>query len=86
MNTISYRDLKDYYLNNEDAVENAKKYFGKHQPNIYSTGFYSAPSWNWGYRIGITCVHQDDQTLYFDVVTQFGEVKAARKINLEAYN
>ena len=78
MNTISYKNLKNYHLENEEAKENAKKYFGDKQPNIYRTGFYSAPSWNWGYQIGI--VGTDGK--WFEVVTQFGQVKSAREIYL----
>lgn len=78
MNTTSYKDLKAWYLNNEQAVANAKQYFGDNQPNIHEIGFYSAPSWNWGYRIGIVGVND----MWFEVVTQFGSVVAAREINL----
>lgn len=78
-NTISYRELKDWYIKNDDAVANAKKYFGKTQPSILATGFYSAPSWNWGYKIGLCEV---DGVGVFEVVTQFGEVVAARREHL----
>ena len=89
MNTISYKDLKHWYLDNENAVANAKKYFGDKQPSIYATGFYSASSWNWGYSLGIVGVashdyvtKKDNPIQYFEVVTQFGEVKAAKCITL----
>lgn len=89
MNTIKYKDLKQWYLDNETAKENAKKYFGKNQPTVFRTGFYSAPSWNWGYIIGIVGVNgtgengiQSGTTKYFEVVTQFGEVKSAYEIAL----
>jgi hypothetical protein len=100
MNTISYKELKDWYLNNEDAKANAKKYFGDNQPSLHETGFYSAPSWNWGYKLGIVGVNgtgsdykteegliygngiQSGTVKYFEVVTQFGAVKAAREINI----
>jgi hypothetical protein len=89
MNTISYKDLKDYYLNNDTAKENAKKYFGDVQPNIHQIGFYSAPSWNWAYQLGIVGINgngengiQSGTVKYFEVVTQFGVVKAARAIYL----
>lgn len=75
MNTIKYKDLKQWFTQNEDAKALAKKVFNDIQPNIYRTGFYSSPSWNWGYIIGITKV---DGTIY-EVVTQFGVVKAARE-------
>lgn len=79
MNTISYADLKAQYLNNETACQNTDIYFaGKRQPPIYQTGFYSAPSWNWGYYLGIVATNGKT----FEVVTQFGEVKAAREISL----
>lgn len=85
MNTINYKDLKNWYLDNAEAKENAAKYFGKRQPSIHQTGFYSSPSWNRGYIIGIAGVGSinsdgETSTIYFEVVTQFGEVKAARKI------
>lgn len=91
MNTIKYKDLRTWFLDNEDAKANAKEYFGDNQPSIHETGFYSAPSWNWGYRIGIVGVTVDigdsegveydsTETKWFEVVTQFGQVKAARAI------
>lgn len=88
MNTISYRDLKSKHLDNPLAKANAKEYFGDRQPSIYRTGFYSSPSWNWGYTIGIVGVEfkrgggQKD-VRWFEVVTQFGAVKSARTIYLE---
>lgn len=91
MNTIKYADLKKWYLENDTARENAKKYFGDKQPNIHQTGFYSAPSWSWGYKIGLVGVRgngsddngiQSDTTKWFEVVTQSGEVKAALTIVL----
>lgn len=75
MNTISYKELKDYYTQNGDAKALAKEVFGDKQPNIYRTGFYSAPSWNWGYLIGLVTVKGQ----VYEVVTQFGSVVAARK-------
>lgn len=79
MNTINYKELKSTYLENDTALQNADIYFkGKQQPYIYDTGFYSAPSWNWGYRIGL--VSTNGKT--FEVVTQFGEVKVAIEIRI----
>lgn len=97
MNTTNLKDLRNWYLNNETAKENAKKYFGDNQPSIHQTGFYSAPSWNWGYLIGIVGVSgsgndhdgngiQSGVTKWFEVVTQFGVVVAAREINLPTIN
>jgi hypothetical protein len=88
MNTISYRDLKSLYTDNEDAKALAKRVFADTQPRIYETGFYSSPSWNWGYRIGIVSVtelasngeSELDTIKYYEVVTQFEGVKAARQI------
>ena len=77
MNTIKYRDLQNLYLNNKDARALAKEIFGDRQPSIYQTGFYSSPSWNWGYQIGL--VREADNKIY-EVVTRFGCVEAARKI------
>lgn len=88
MNTISYKELRDWYIDNNDAKANAKKYFGDKQPSIYRTGFYSSPSWNWGYHIGLVGVPdpKDDSSeaviTWFEVVTQFGAVVAARKANI----
>lgn len=93
MNTIKYIDLKHWYLENETAKENAEKYFGDFQPSLHQTGFYSAPSWNWGYLIGIVGVEgsgsnhdgngiQSGVTKWFEVVTQFGAVKAAKELYL----
>lgn len=86
MNTIAYKDLKQWYLNNENAKNNAKTYFiGKNeQPSFHQTGFYSAPSWNWGYQIGIVNIRYTENgnrsTHTFEIVTQFGSVVAAREI------
>lgn len=82
MNTITYQDLKRWYLNNEDAVANAKKYFGKLQPSMLETGFYSAASWNWGYRIGLVTIKRVGT---FECVTAFGVVEAARRVHLPVY-
>lgn len=79
MNTLSYRELKDWYLENDTACQNADIYFkGKRQPSIHGTGFYSAPSWNWGYHLGLVSANGK----VFEVVTRFGEVKAAREVNI----
>ncbi len=100
MNTLSYKELKDWYINNDQAKANAKEYFGDSQPSVHDIGFYSSPSWNWGYRIGIVGVNgsgskhttteglvygngiQSGTVRWFEVVTQFGSVVAARQINL----
>lgn len=80
------------FIDDKEFKDNAQAYFGDHQPHIWQTGYYSAPGWNWAYQVGITCINDyfDDRSVsgrqYFEVVTQFGEVKAARKINLPAYN
>jgi hypothetical protein len=88
MNTIKYKDLNNWYLSDE-RKKLAKEVFGNKQPNIFRTGFYSAPSWNWGYEIGIVGVNeidynglQEETTKYYEVVTQFGEVVGAIEINL----
>lgn len=79
MNTIKYEQLKLWYLN-DTAKEMAKKIFGDRQPSILETGFYSAPSWNWGYHIGIVGVILEGggTPQYFEVCTQFGTVVGAR--------
>jgi len=80
VNTITYKDLKQWYINNDDAEETAKKVFGGKQPSIHQTGFYSSPSWGWGYIIGIA--KDDFSGELYEAVTQFGVVKAARIIYL----
>lgn len=75
MNTLTYKELKDWYTQNDEAKALAKEVFGDRQPSIYRTGFYSAPSWNWGYVIGLVTVNGQ----VYKVVTQFGAVVAARK-------
>lgn len=79
MNTISYKDLKRMYLDNDTAIQNKDIYFaGKPQPSIHDTGFYSSPSWSWGYRLGLVITNGKT----FEVVTQSGEVVAARLVNI----
>lgn len=88
MNTIKYKDLRTMFLDNELNRKNAKQYFGDRQPMIFQTGFYSAPSWNWGYVIGIASIEilasngdrELDETKTFEVVTRFGQVESAREI------
>lgn len=82
MNTIKYNQLNSYFLNNDLARETAKTVFGNKQPSVYQTGFYSSPSWNWGYVIGIVGVQDDSGTKWYEVATRFGEVMAARWINI----
>lgn len=78
MNTITYKKLREYYTQNEGAKATAKAVFGDKQPSIYRTGFYSAPSWNWGYQIGLVTANG----VTYDVVTQFGAVVAAHSVNI----
>jgi len=82
-NTIKYKDLQDWYLNDK-AKETAKKFFGDIQPSIHSIGFYSSPSWNWGYQIGIVGIRAEvsKEVQWFEVITQFGQVIGARFIHL----
>ncbi len=81
MNTIKYADLKRWYLN-DDARALAKRVFGDHQPSINETGFYSAPSWNWGYRIGLVAVNGTT----YEVVTAFGCVEGAIRAFIPEYD
>lgn len=78
------------FLKDSEYKQNAETYFGKHQPSIYKTGWYSTDSWNWAYEIGLTSYHRTGQDAkdfgkvqWFEVITQFGSVVAARKINLD---
>ena len=81
-NTITYQDLKSYYLENPTALENAKKYFGDEQPNYHVIGYYHPSGANWNYQLGIVGIAWGDQSKFFEIVTQFGQVKAARQINI----
>lgn len=51
------------------------------QPNIFQTGFYSAPSWNWGYVFGIVTI---GGTVY-EVMTRFGSLEGGREIYMPKY-
>lgn len=82
VNTISYNELKQRYTNNKEAKELAKEIFGDRQPSTHQIGFYSSPSWNWSYIIGICGVTTSEGTQWYEVVTQFGAVVAARIIHL----
>lgn len=85
MNTISHNELRACYLDNDEAKANAKKYFGDKQPSIHETGWYHPSGANWAYKLGIVGVHDNAYTpdiKWFEVVTQFGVVKAAREIGL----
>ena len=89
-NTISYKDLKNDYLN-DTSRDIATRLFGDTQPNICIIGHYSAPSWNWAYQIGIVAVMgrlilndgtelptQPLASVPYMVCTQFGKVIGAR--------
>jgi len=56
-------DRKEIYafVDNKDYIDNAKLYFGNHQPTIFQTGWYSAPSWNWSYIVGIAGIKGEGQ-------------------------
>jgi len=51
------------------------------QPRIERVAYYSAPSWNWAYEIGIAEI---DGVLY-ELLTQFGSVKGGRQLWLPKY-
>ncbi len=91
---IDRKDLFDF-LRYQANIDTAKEVFGNTQPQIIQTGWYSTPSWNWSYQVGFCDVMIDviapggkgqipyamEQELQlFEVVTQFGEVKAARRV------
>ncbi len=77
MGKITRKELNNYYLIDE-KLEAAKNIFGNQKLTIYQTGYYSAPSWNWGYFIGL--VVKDGKT--YEVVTRFGEVVSAMQFYL----
>ncbi len=78
MNSLKYKELRTWFLDNEEAKKLAKEVFGDCQPSIYQTGFYSSPSWNWGYIIGIAKDNLSGDI--YEVVAQFGQIKDARKV------
>ena len=51
------------------------------QPQMFLTGYYSAPSWNWSYQFGIVKIG----TRYYELMTQFGGVAGGREIYLDKY-
>lgn len=51
------------------------------QPSIYRTAYYSAPSWNWAYEIGLATI---DGVVY-ELLTQFGSIKGGREIYMPTY-
>ena len=52
------------------------------QPQMYTTGCYSSPSWNWSYQFGIVKIG----TRYYELMTQFGGVCGGREIYIDKYN
>ena len=82
----SFRENINRFVNNKEAQQNAKTYFSDHQPNVCQAGYYSASSRNWNYEVGMTHIARTGQDVqYFEVVTQFGEVKAARRFIILAH-
>lgn len=51
------------------------------QPQMYSTGYYSAPSWNWAYQFGIVKIGRK----HYELMTQFGGVCGGREIYIDTY-
>lgn len=52
------------------------------QPRMYTTGYYSAPSWNWAYQFGICKIGNR----YYELMTQFGSVCGGREIYMDKYS
>jgi hypothetical protein len=52
------------------------------QPTLTMIGYYSAPSWNWAYQIGIVRIG----TEFYELLTQFGQVKGGREIYMPSYD
>lgn len=87
MGNISYRELKVWFIENEEAKQLAKDVFGDKQPSILETDSYHPSGANWSYRIGLVQVKRTETNKIFEdavyeVVTQFGVVKAARRVHL----
>ena len=51
------------------------------QPQMFTTGYYSAPSWNWAYQFGICRIGSH----YYELMTQFGCVVGGREIYMDKY-
>lgn len=51
------------------------------QPQMFATGYYSAPSWNWAYHFGIVKIGNR----YYELMTQFGGVCGGREIYIDKY-
>lgn len=51
------------------------------QPQMFTTGYYSAPSWNWAYQFGIVKIGRR----YYELMTQFGGVCGGREIYIDKY-
>lgn len=51
------------------------------QPYMFTTGYYSAPSWNWGYVFGIVKIGK----AYYELMTQFGCIVGGREIYIDTY-
>lgn len=52
------------------------------QPQMFTTGYYSAPSWNWSYVFGIVKIGSK----YYELMTQFGGVCGGREIYIDKYS
>lgn len=52
------------------------------QPQMFTTGYYSTPSWNWSYVFGIVKIG----TRYYELMTQFGGVVGGREIYIDKYS
>lgn len=52
------------------------------QPHMFTTGYYSAPSWNWAYQFGIVKIGSK----YYELMTQFGGVCGGREIYIDKYS
>jgi len=72
---ISRSDLYPF-LNSEENKKTAREVFGDVQPYVIQTGWYSSPSWNWSYLVGIAKRGGE----VYRVVTAFGQVEAAQKL------
>lgn len=63
------------------VVNKLMKQQDKFQPRMFTTGYYSAPSWNWSYIFGIVKIGNR----YYELMTQFGGVCGGHEIYMDKY-
>lgn len=77
-----YSDIKEIYDWSERfADEKVKRIIGK-QLTIWETAYFTPSQANWSYRVGLVKVGRDT----YEVVEVFGEIRAARLVQLPHYD